>query len=158
MIKIKICEKHQIEKIYYEKHKKYECRQCRKDYIKEYRERNKEKIKAVTKTYNISKREKRQEWVKEDRIKNPEKYKAYGRKGQIKNAQERAIKKCVKKYGLTVEQYKKMILDCDNKCNICGKEETRKLGMDNKLTKLCVDHNHTTKKVVYEYVGIKLRK
>lgn len=44
-----------------------------------------------------------------------------------------------KKYGVTQEQWDLMSKRCDDKCEICGKE--------NKHRALCVDHNHDTGEV-----------
>jgi uncharacterized protein YbaR (Trm112 family) len=41
-----------------------------------------------------------------------------------------------KSYGLTMDEFNRMVLDQDGKCYICGK--------DNGKYKLRVDHNHTT--------------
>jgi hypothetical protein len=41
------------------------------------------------------------------------------------------------KYGLTREQYDKMVQECDSTCAICNK----------KVEKICVDHDHKTGKI-----------
>lgn len=46
----------------------------------------------------------------------------------------------LRKYGLTLEQYKAF----GNKCMICGKEPH---GMSHGKARLCIDHNHKTGKV-----------
>lgn len=48
----------------------------------------------------------------------------------------------VAKYGLSVEKYRSMIKDQENKCLICNKEETLK-GRD-KFKRLSIDHCHET--------------
>ena len=44
-----------------------------------------------------------------------------------------------KKYGVSEEHWDLMIKRCDNKCEICGKENPHRA--------LCVDHNHETGEV-----------
>ncbi len=48
----------------------------------------------------------------------------------------------MKKYGLTKEQYNQMLIDCNNRCQICG--TTKPGGTSNRF---CVDHCHKTNKV-----------
>lgn len=48
---------------------------------------------------------------------------------------------------LTIEQYQKMIDDCDNKCMICGREETRVNKQIKEVEPLSIDHCHKTGKV-----------
>jgi len=52
----------------------------------------------------------------------------------------------LKKYGLNVEEYEKMLSSQNGVCSICHKEETRK-GKNGKVLPLNVDHNHKTGKV-----------
>lgn len=144
---ILFCEKHNLDKNYNTVAKSYTCSECKKEYKKFYIENNKEKVALTTKNYNLKTRLIRQEWVKEDRINNPAKYKEYAKKGSSKNAAIIAIRKCIKKYGLTIEAYLVLIESCKNTCMICGLEETRNLGKDNKITRLSVDHCHLTNKV-----------
>jgi hypothetical protein len=50
------------------------------------------------------------------------------------------------KYGLTKDQYEHMIKTQNNKCAICGREETAKL-KNGGVRLLSIDHNHTTNKI-----------
>lgn len=43
-------------------------------------------------------------------------------------------------YGITIEEYKQLCIDCDNKCQICGNNCDR-------YSYLSVDHCHITNKV-----------
>ena len=61
----------------------------------------------------------------------PENKKAYGRRNKLKNS-----------YGITLDQYNKMLKEQNHKCSICGKDE-----VDTPKQRLHVDHCHTTGKV-----------
>jgi hypothetical protein len=56
-----------------------------------------------------------------------------------------AKKNSLKKYGLTLEQYKEIGNSQNWVCSICNKTETRK-GKNGKVSPLNVDHNHKTGK------------
>jgi hypothetical protein len=60
-------------------------------------------------------------------------WKEYGRRSILK-----------KRYGITADQYDKMIIDQNNGCAICGSTE---MGGRGEATRLAVDHNHKTGKV-----------
>jgi hypothetical protein len=49
------------------------------------------------------------------------------------------------KFGITLIQYESLVKKQNNKCAICGKEETKK--QNGKIKYLAVDHNHTTNKI-----------
>jgi ribosomal protein S14 len=65
------------------------------------------------------------------------------RKEWASNPDNRRKRKLRTKYGLTLKCYDKMLKEQDNKCKICGSEETRNV----KYEFLCVDHCHETGKV-----------
>lgn len=50
------------------------------------------------------------------------------------------------KFGITKEEYDKMLAEQNNKCKICDKEEMTK-GRSGKVRKMAVDHCHKTDKV-----------
>jgi hypothetical protein len=66
-----------------------------------------------------------------------ERIKQYGREYHKNNG-------LMKVYGLTIEQYKEMLINQDYKCAICGDAAD---GKGAKLRNLCVDHCHTTGKI-----------
>jgi hypothetical protein len=147
MNKIKFCKKHNLEKIYYAKHKKYECKPCKREYAEKYRSINKEVVKEKNRLYSIKTRERRQAWVKQDRIENPERYKKYAKKYTLDETKERAAKRRAKKYKITLEQFKNLIANCNNLCEICRKPELNRPGRNDRLTTLLVDHCHKSKNV-----------
>ena len=51
------------------------------------------------------------------------------------------------RYGISEYEYEDMLLSCDNKCMICGEQETSKDKRTGKTYALAVDHCHTTGKV-----------
>lgn len=52
--------------------------------------------------------------------------------------------KYYKKYGITWEQYQKMLSDQDNKCLACSREADRGRGPWSSRPSLVLDHNHKT--------------
>ena len=50
------------------------------------------------------------------------------------------------RYGITTEQYAEMVKIQNNRCAICGNEETAKHNRTGLVQKLAVDHCHTTGK------------
>ncbi len=77
------------------------------------------------------------EWRK----KNPEKFKASHKKWKLKNPEKLLAYKLKSKFGITVEEYRKMFERQENRCAICwkdGKTSTRKLH---------IDHDHKTGKI-----------
>lgn len=82
-------------------------------------------------------KEKKKEYDKKYYLKNINKIKEY----YFKNKDKRKEYKLKQNYGITLDQYNKMLSDQNGCCRICDRHES-------KLSKkLCVDHNHTTGKV-----------
>ena len=77
-----------------------------------------------------------QEHIKEYRKDNRERARIYTRNSRLKRF-----------YGVSQEEYAQMRLNQNNKCAICGKEETSKSKEDGKVRDLSVDHSHMTGKV-----------
>lgn len=92
----------------------YQCIPCMKIKTKKYQKENRERVNEVHRA-----------WVKA----NP----GYNRKHYLKHGWKSKLKYL---YGLTVEQYNKMIKKSGGKCKLCGKKR-----------KLCVDHSHETGKI-----------
>ncbi len=118
-------------KLYYQKNKEVRLN-ARKEYYRSYRDRCEKDPEYKQKRANLGKlyRERKKDdpkWV--------EGRKVYARKRDFK-----------KKYGITPEDYTKMIIEQDNKCKICGKEEVDKNAHGN-LRTLSVDHCHDSGQV-----------
>ena len=101
------------------------------------KEERRKKKKAYTKAYSIKNRDKINKQRREYYKANPHKRSS---RLEARNVDYRD-KSNAKVYGLTLEEYRQMFIDCDNKCNICGKENGEK------PNKLQVDHNHITGQV-----------
>lgn len=71
------------------------------------------------------------------RIKNPERSRASVKAWQEKNP-DNVLKSKLKSYGLTLEQYRQLVIEAGNKCWICGKPPH---GMQYSLDRLCIDHD-----------------
>lgn len=148
MNKVTFCNKHNQDKKLIGKTKKiYRCYDCNNEYRRAYNLLNKEKIKQKNKEYNDRTRERRQEWVRQDRIANPDRYRDYSQKYHHINYVQYQARRTARKYGLTYEAYVSMIEASNHKCAICGCEEKRRLGREERLTQLSVDHDHNTGKV-----------
>lgn len=147
MNKIKRCQKHNLEKKEIGKNKILRCNECFNDYRRNYNLENKEKVKEKNKKYNVLTRIRRQEWTAQDRKENPERYKEYGIKYNHLNYVQYQAKRTARKYGLSYDDYIEMIKLSNDKCAICNQEEKRRLGKQEKLTQLSIDHNHKTGKV-----------
>ena len=91
--------------------------------------RNTEKAKEKTKIRN-------QRWYSNNKEKSKIKSKEYHKKNP-----EYRIKSCVKKYGLSLEDFKKIFKEQNGCCKICGKHQSEF------KKRLSVDHNHSTGKV-----------
>ena len=84
-------------------------------------------------------------------------YRANG--GQEREKEQRRLKKLLDpnysknlayktKYGITIEDYDRMLQEQNGKCKLCNKEEhVRGTSPDKKPKRLAVDHCHTTGKV-----------
>ena len=66
--------------------------------------------------------------------------KRYEYKVSVRKMNETAVSR---RYGISVEEYRRMKARCECKCEICGKvlEDT------DTYTRICIDHNHRTGKV-----------
>ena len=63
------------------------------------------------------------------------------KKNYYKDLDKSRISNRVKNKNLTLEEYKNMLYEQDNKCKICNRPERRK-GRSGDLSSLCIDHNH----------------
>jgi|HubBroStandDraft_1064217.scaffolds.fasta_scaffold00305_35 hypothetical protein len=158
MILEKICDKHGVliqENIYTEKSKNkigysIRCRLCKLEKDRKWKENNREKHRASAATSRNKDRTHVNEWVRNDRAANPEKYRNYERVYRKRRGaadDNYRLKDKLKSYNLTVEQYKDMIEKQNNKCAICGNEETRRSRTSGKIVTLSVDHCHDSNKV-----------
>ena len=89
------------------------------------------------------------EWYKRNKHKNKDKWHQRGRLRRAKYPEKLKIisrrSKYKWKYGITIEQYDKILISQKGVCDICGEKE---IAMDKgKIKRLAVDHNHHTDKV-----------
>lgn len=78
------------------------------------------------------------------RIKHATRHKQY-RKEWYRRNESRVRETALKKYGLTLAEYDRLLVAQDGKCAICGNAETTKL--HSKIRVLAVDHCHNTGKI-----------
>lgn len=88
------------------------CKICYRISNKKWRDKNREKKNNDNRSYYYNNKEK-----------------------VILNIEKSRLKR---QYGITIEEYERMIVEQNNLCAICGKEETEKYG------KLAIDHDHNT--------------
>lgn len=105
---------------------------------KEYYLLHREEISVKQKKKYYENREKRLESARLYRINNLEKV----TQAKIRNKQKYAGKSLERLYGITLDEYNKLLLKQNYCCVICGGDNN-----DKKNRKLAVDHCHTTKKV-----------
>ena len=106
------------------RHKKYNDEH--KEQFKKYNKKNEVHIKEHRKEYYAKNRDKILAWKKEYRLKN------------IKHIKEDGLKR---KYGLSLDEYTKLLNEQENKCAICGKHQSEF------KRQFAVDHNHNTGKI-----------
>lgn len=90
-----------------------------------------------------------------DKEKNPEKWAeyekaAYQRRKERYGLEEINERQAASRFHISIEQFRQMVIDQEDKCAICGKEETRlatSKSTDRIIAKLSIDHCHKTMKV-----------
>lgn len=116
------------------------CKFCHRESVKKSIDKDRD-------GFNEALREK----VRRDKMNRPEEWKErqkrYYQQNLKKEGENRVIKEILRMHKLTGEQYDQMIRDQDNKCAICLNPETRPSRTKGKVTRLSVDHCHTTNKV-----------
>jgi len=113
------------------------CKECLNMKQKEYRDSNKEKIKEKNARNNAKRI-----------LKNPDRdYKKEYQDKKEKLGNLYSLHKQCKSYKIELQDYFDMVSRQDNKCAICGNEETRICGTTKGQQRLCIDHCHSTKKV-----------
>lgn len=80
----------------------------------------------------------RNEYYKKWCEQNRDKARAIGRKSYKKNANKQWARKLKQVYGLTVEEYNKLLNDQQELCAIC------KVHQSAEMRRFCVDHSHRT--------------
>lgn len=127
-------------KIRYNKENKEKISKQRKEFRKNNKERlNKEDMERYYRD-NRNSEASHINWRKSHREEISKHMKEYYQKNKV-TRKEYNRKNLIKQYGITLEEYDKILLEQGNKCKICGKSKE-----DSKVS-LCVDHNHVTGKI-----------
>lgn len=108
---------------------------------KRYKEKNSEKLLIYNKLYKSINKDKIKNTQKLWRIENKDKLIEYDRRQNIKNKNRRREYHLNKKYNLTCDEYDNMLLEQNNRCNICNIHQSE---IDRVFT---VDHNHFNGKI-----------
>jgi len=134
----------------------YWCKECENNYYREWKNRNKEKIKEYSKKQNIKRKGKIKEYNKQYHLNHQEEVRIrhkirYDLKREeiiqismdYKKKHPKKVRndKLKQNYGITLEDYNMMLSNQHDCCAICKKHK------DDLKVILGVDHNHTTGKV-----------
>lgn len=120
------------------------CHQCSLEHNRKNYDRHKDKYKE---TFINTRRESVNESLKQKRLENIDEYREYGRDKYHRNREKETIRTIARRRGVTYEYLVSLYEKQNNKCAICGGEETRRTCADsNEVTLLCYDHNHKTGK------------
>lgn len=153
---VKICAVHgalTIDQVRKENNKQYKagfmyrCHFCKLEKDRRWKNENREKHRASASRARNLDRTKANEWTRKDRKEDPQKYRDWQNKLRAKDPVKRITQEICRTYGLTLEQYEQMVKEHDNKCGICGENETRRSRTKGKVCRLVVDHCHGTGKV-----------
>lgn len=121
------------------------CKQCCHENRVNYYYKNQEECIKKTGDWKKANRDRINEQVRLDRQLNPEKHKSWQQKHMEKEGELYPMKAAARRRKITLNYYQELIAKQNNKCAICDQEETR---MHNgKLTRLCIDHCHSSGKV-----------
>lgn len=163
---VKVCKHHgelTEDKTWIDKRKNQRnCKICHAARVKRWNENNKEKRRKIAKKWALNHPEQLKEIKRKNHLENKEfnnlksrKRYAANREQEKKSALERYHKnpkplanaRLKRLYGITLDQYNKMLSDQYGKCAICKMPETL---LDNKqkdIRKLAVDHCHSTNRI-----------
>lgn len=131
-------------RLYYEEHKE----ECNKR-SREYYQKHKNRLIEYRKEYYIKNREDVLENKKKYYMDNIEKISTYSKNNRSYDPDCKREYHLKKRYGITHDEYMKLLEEQGGKCSICGKEPKNRIGKTNMNHKysLFVDHNHVTGKV-----------
>jgi hypothetical protein len=137
----KVCRACKVNKPFIEYHKdkkvkdglNLRCKSCRLLKSKQYYEDNRERKKAYQAEYALT---------------HKEAYRANARKWYEKNREGKYRDTRLRRtYGISLEEYNKMLKEQKGVCDICGREERAIHNKSKKVKHLTVDHCHNTGKV-----------
>lgn len=113
-----------------------------KEIKRAFRERHRDRIKAERAAASAANREKRNEAVRKWVAENPEMAAAQRVRGRLRSMQRKQGGNLRLNYGITAEQYERLLLAQGGCCAIC-----RKPNDTTRTKRLFVDHDHTTGRV-----------
>lgn len=153
---VKVCKKHgdlTVDKTYYRKKRNvYECRQCMRESEKKRPKREyADAFADYHRTYSRKWRQDNKDYVNEsirkDRKDNPEKYREREKNKYYKDVEKSRYMDVLKKHKISSDQYRMMFEDQNGLCAICNKKEVRINKTRTGITRLVIDHCHTTNKI-----------
>jgi len=119
------------------------CKSCTKTYRRNHHIKNLEHDKAIAKVWRDNTKERKRKHYEENREEILRKAKEYQQNNpdKIKNAD------LMRDFGISLEEYNKMLVDQNYGCAICGKSNTAVDKRSGKPKSLAVDHDHKTGKI-----------
>lgn len=127
------------------------CKACNLESTRKHRLKNKEMLLQKAQEYRDKNRERlrkiNREWKANDYKERKYIYSERCKKFYKNNPDKYKNQRLVKLYGITLIQYKEMLLKQNNLCYICKKPETAFHKNSDRIKDLCVDHCHKTGKV-----------
>ena len=116
----------------------YKDKTKKREHARKYRLANKEKVLETERKYGEAKKEVIRGYSKQWRTENKEAIKQKTKADRLTNKERYKTYDLKKSYGITSQDYNKMLEEQNNCCKICGFEYIPPAKY------LCVDHNHTT--------------
>jgi hypothetical protein len=117
------------------------CKSCWSILRKTYYSQKREEAKQWRNSYHIKHRESENKYGHDWYARNKLKAKITSAKWYFDNLDKAKANHLRNKFGITVEEYNKLLLEQDGKCAICGKSQAEF------NRSFCVDHDHNTGKV-----------
>jgi hypothetical protein len=136
----------------------YKTREAANAWQRQWNKKNPEKVKVAQKKYYDSHREQRLANTRQWEKKNPERVKEkakqrwaenpdYFRNWKKNNPDKVRAQYRMQRYGITIEEFQKMVVEQRNRCAICRKPETIVDKRTGEVRALAVDHDHKKNKV-----------
>jgi len=123
---------------------KKQCRLCKLEKDRRYNAANKEKKVAATMKWKEENKEHVNAYMRDYRALKSEKPKNASQRWKERNPQKLYDAQIKRLYGVTGEEYAKMLHDQKGLCAICNQPETRSSRTVGEVCRLALDHDHDT--------------
>lgn len=116
------------------------CQSCNTIRVREWRARNRERVRKYKHDYRIANLEKSKEWDRNKRQKHAPEIKDRNRKYYASVAKFKRHERNLQRYNMSVADYEARLASQNNKCAVCNEPEPYKT--TNSRTHWHVDHDH----------------